>query len=70
MHVGVLDDLAGVHHADVGAHLGDHPQVVGDQEDRHPQPCLEVAHQVQDLGLDGDVERGRGLVGDQQLGVA
>ena len=26
--------------------------------------------QVEHLSLDGDVERGRGLVGDQQLGVA
>ena len=28
-----------------------------------------VAHQVQDLRLDRHVERGRGLVGDQQLGL-
>ena len=31
---------------------------------------LQVAHQVEDLRLDGHVERGGGLVGDQQLGVA
>ena len=31
---------------------------------------LEVAHQIQDLGLNGDIERGRGLVGDEQGGVA
>ena len=28
------------------------------------------AHQVEDLGLDGHVERGRRLVGDEQLGLA
>jgi hypothetical protein len=35
-------------------------------------PCsrCEVAQQVEDLGLDGDVERGGGLVGDEQARVA
>ena len=32
--VGLLDDLAGVHDRDAVAHLGDHAQVVGDQDDR------------------------------------
>ena len=32
---------------------------------RHPEARLEVAEQREDLGLDGDVERGGGLVGDQ-----
>ena len=35
-----------------------------------PGLLLEVAHQVQDLGLDGHVQRGRGLVGDEQLRLA
>ena len=33
-HVGLLDDLAGVHHRDPVAHLGDDAEVVGDQHDR------------------------------------
>ena len=32
-----------------------------------PVSALSCVHEVQDLGLDGDVERGRGLVGDHQL---
>ena len=32
--VGLLDDLAGVHHRDAIAHLGDDAEVVGDQDDR------------------------------------
>ena len=32
-----------------------------------PFPRLQVGEQLQDLRLDGDVERGRRLVGDQQL---
>ena len=46
--------------------LGDHAEVVGDQHDRHAELALQLAQQVEDLRLDGDVERGRRLVGDQQ----
>ena len=35
-----------------------------------PVSSLQVAHEVEDLGLDRDVERGRRLVGDQQLRLA
>ena len=35
-----------------------------------PVSLAQVAHQVEDLRLDRDVERGRRLVGDQQLGLA
>ena len=35
-----------------------------------PGPLLEVPDQLQDLGLDRDVEGGRRLVGDEQLRVA
>ena len=31
---------------------------------------LQLPDQVEDLRLDGDVERGRGLVGDEQLGLS
>ena len=34
-----------------------------------PKRRLQVAQQLQDLRLDGDVERGGGLVGDQQIGL-
>ena len=33
-------------------------------------PCFTVGFQIEDLLLDGDVERGGRLVGDQQLGTA
>ena len=35
-----------------------------------PKVVLQLAHQVEDLRLDGDVERRRRLVGDQHLGIA
>ena len=66
----LLDLAPGVHDHDALRGLGDHAEVVGDQDDRGAEALLELQHQVQDLGLDGDVERGRRLVGDQDLGVA
>jgi hypothetical protein len=35
-----------------------------------PVSSLQRAHQLQDLGLDGDVQRGGRFVGDQQLRLA
>ena len=64
-----LGDPAGVHDGDVVRRLGDHPKVVGDQDDGRPVRLLEVADQVEDLSLHRHVERGRRLVGDQDLGV-
>ena len=62
-----LDDLPGVHHAHPVRHARDHAEVVGDQQHPHPLPALDIGKQVEHLGLDGDVERRRRLVGDQQL---
>ena len=47
-------------------HVGDDAEIVGDQQHRHVELGLQVAQQLQDLRLDGDVERRRRLVGDQQ----
>jgi hypothetical protein len=62
--------LPRIHHDHPLADLGHHAEVVGDQDHRGPRPLLQLQHQVEDLRLDGDVERGRRLVGDQELGVA
>ena len=61
-----LDDLTRVHDRDVVAEVGDHAEVVRHEDDRHPALGDQAAQQAEDLGLDGDVQRGRGLVGDQQ----
>ena len=42
---------------------------MGDQQERHPELRPELLEQGQDLRLDGDVERGGGLVGDQEVGL-
>ena len=66
----LLDDPPGVHHHHAVGDLGDDADVVRDQDDRRAELGLEPLDQLQDLGLDRDVERGRRLVGDQQVGVA
>ena len=67
---GVLDDLAGVHHGDPVAHPGDDAEVVGDQQHGDVEALLQVGEELEDLRLDRHVERGRRLVGDEQLGFA
>ena len=43
---------------------------MGDQHHRHAEAVLHVLQQVEDLRLDGDVERGGRLVGDDELRLA
>ena len=66
----LLDDLAGVHHRDLVGATGDDAEVVGDEDHRHVALALLVGEQVEDLRLHGDVERGGGLVGEEQLRAA
>ena len=62
-----LDDLPRIHHAHPVRHACNHAEIVRNQQHAHPLPALDVGQQVEHLGLDGDVERRRRLVGDQQL---
>ncbi len=64
-----LDDLARVHDVDAVGHVAHHAQIVGDEQHRHAALLLQLLEQLQDLRLDGDIERGGGLVGDQQVGL-
>ena len=65
----LLDDPAAVHDDDVVGELGDDAEVVRDHDDRHVELLLQLVHQAQDLRLRRHVERGRRLVGDQELRV-
>ncbi len=65
-----LDDAPPEHDADPVGDPPHHAEVVGDEQHRHAEAAPQVGEQVEDLGLDGDVEgRGR-LVGDEQVGLA
>jgi len=65
----VLGRPAGVHHHDVVGQLGDHAEVVGDDDHGGVELLLQVADQVEDLRLDGDVESRCRLIGDEQGGI-
>ncbi len=64
-----LDDLSQVHDGDVRGHIGHHGQVVPDQQVTEFQVLLQIHQEVNDLQADGDVQRGRGFVEDDDLRV-
>ncbi len=63
----VLDDLAVLHHADPVRDFAHDAEIVGDEQDRHAEPGLELLEELEDLRLHGDVERGGRFVGDQEV---
>ena len=67
--VGHLDDAAKIHHRDAMADVLDHGEVVGDEKVGELELLLQVDQQVDDLGLDRDVERRHRLVADDQGGT-
>src|SRR5699024_12186240 len=70
LHGAVLHDLACVHDGHAVGHVRHNTQVVGDVDDRHAQLLLQLTDQLQNLGLDGHIQGGGGLVADQHLGLA
>ena len=65
-----LHDVAGVHDGDAVRHIGYDAQVVGDVDGRKTVFFLQVADELQDLGLDRNVQGRGGLIADEDLGVA
>ena len=65
----LLDHLAGVEHGDLVGDAPHHAEIVADEQHRQAAPALQLLQQVEDLRLDGDVERRRRLVEDQQVGL-
>ena len=61
-----LNDLAVLHHAHAVGDLAHDGQVVGDEQHRHVEAALQALEQLENLRLDGDVEGGGRLVGNQQ----
>src|SRR5205814_8491674 len=61
-----LHDLAQVHDRDPVRDVLDDGQVVGDEQVGQLELRLQVFQQVDDLGLDGDVEGGDRLVADDE----
>ena len=66
----LLDLAAGIHHDDALRRLRHHAEIVGDEDYRGAELALQVEDEVEDLRLNGDVQRSGRLVGDQHLGIA
>jgi hypothetical protein len=65
----VLDDAAQVEHGGALADVPRDVQIVRDEQVGEPAFVLQPDHQVQHLGLDGNVERRERLIGDDDLGA-
>jgi len=59
-----LDDLAEIHDGDPVRDVLSHRKIVGDEDQGQIHLPHELGQQIQNLGLDRDVEGGDGLVGD------
>ncbi len=63
-----LHRLAGIHDADAVAGLQHQPEIVGDEQHRGAALAPQLLDQLDDAGLDRDVERGGRLVEDEEAG--
>ena len=66
----LFDGGAAVEDGDLVADFAGEAEVVGDEQDGGVVAGLELGHEVDDDGLDGDVECGGGFVGDDEAGAA
>ena len=65
-----LNGATGVHNHDLVGHVGDNTQVVGNHDDGVTVLLLHLLHELNDLSLDGNVQSGRRLVGNQDVRIA
>ena len=64
-----LDAQALVHDVNAVGDAPDEAEIVRDEDDRQAKSLLQLPEQCQDAGLHRDIERGRRLVRDQQIGI-
>ena len=64
-----LHEPSQVHHGHAVGDMPDHGQVVGNEHIGQAEVALQLAQQVDDLGLDGHVKGGHGLVADHAVRV-
>ena len=65
-----LNGAAGVHNHDLIGHIGDNTQVMGNHDDGVAVLLLHLLHELDNLSLNGNVQSRRGLVGNQDIGIA
>ena len=64
-----LDEQAMLHHGDPISDVGDHAEIMGDEQHAGVVARLKLLDQLQDLRLCRDIERRGRLVGDQNLRI-
>ena len=69
-HRAVFNHFAAIHDEHFVGDFGDDAQIVRDEQNGHAAFVAELAQDFENLSLDRDIERGRWLVGDEQLGIA
>ena len=62
-----FNDASGIQNKDTLRQRGRHTQIVRNEQDCRLLIASEIAQQVEDLRLHGDVERGGRFIGDEQL---
>jgi len=62
-----LNDAAQVHHGNPVRYMMNDIEVMGDKKIGQPEIFFQIAKQIQNLRLDGSIERGNRLVRDDQL---
>ena len=65
-----LHNVPGVHDGNAVGHIGHHAQVVGNIDGSEVVFLLKILDELEDLGLDGHIQGGGGLVADEDLGPA
>ena len=68
-HRPLLHHLPSPHDIDAVGEPPHDAEIVGDEDDRHAEARLQLFEQIEDLRLDGHVERGGRLVGDQHVRI-
>ena len=62
---GMLHNLSGIHDHGPIRHFRNDAEIVCDHEDGHVGFLTDIAHEIEDLGLYGHIQCGRGLVCNQ-----
>ena len=65
-----LGNLARIHDNHLLGKLGHDSKVVGDEQNRHAHFSLKGLQQVKDLRLDRHIQRGGGLIGNEETRLA
>lgn len=62
--VAVFDNPARLHHRNAIGEVADDGQVMGDEEHGQAEVGLQATQEIEDLGLDRNVERGHRFIGN------